>query len=101
MELNLSPTASLTQLGRLLIRLCYSERLKAVLKFAAELIASMAQMAAVQAVYENRTGSRMEGLFWFTGNPQYQKAAAGAFLSAGVFGTIAGGCGGCGSGRCW
>jgi hypothetical protein len=59
-------------------------------KFAAEIIASVAQMATVQAVFELAQGLAMEALFWFTGNPKYQQSATVHFVSAAAFGAIAG-----------
>lgn len=59
-------------------------------KFAAEVIASVAQMASVQAVFELAQGLAMTALAWFTGNPKFAKSAAGHYLAAAVFGGIAG-----------
>lgn len=59
-------------------------------KFAAEVIASVAQMAAVQAVFELAQGLAMTALAWFTGNPKFAKSAAEHYLAAAVFGGIAG-----------
>ena len=44
-------------------------------KFAAEVIASIAQMAVVQAVWELAQGFAMTALAWFTGNPKYAASA--------------------------
>lgn len=59
-------------------------------RFAAEVIASVAAMSAVQAVFQFAQGVAWSALFWFTGNPRYAKAASEAFISAAVFGSIAG-----------
>jgi hypothetical protein len=59
-------------------------------KFAAEVIASIAQTAIVQAVYELAQGLAMLALFHFTHNPKYAKSATTHFASAAVFGTIGG-----------
>jgi tape measure domain-containing protein len=59
-------------------------------KFAAEIIASLAATAAVQALYELAQGFAMLALGWFTNNPKYYKSATDHFISAAVFGTIAG-----------
>jgi hypothetical protein len=59
-------------------------------KFAAELIASIAAAAAVQAVYELAQGLAWTALNAFFPNPAYAKAAGLAFASAAVFGSIAG-----------
>ena len=59
-------------------------------KFAAEMIASIAQMAAVQAVYQAAQGLAWLALNFFLPNPAYYKAAMTAFASAAVFGGIAG-----------
>lgn len=59
-------------------------------KFAAEVIASVAQMAVVQAVFELAQGLAMSALFWFTGNPTYAKSAGEHYLAAAVFGGIGG-----------
>jgi hypothetical protein len=59
-------------------------------KFAAEMIASIAAMAAVQAVYELAQGLAWTALNYFFPNPKYAEAAAAAFASAAVFGSIAG-----------
>lgn len=59
-------------------------------KFAAEVIASIAQMSVVQAVYQLALGLAALALTWFTGNPKYAKAAGGHFASAAMFGMIGG-----------
>jgi hypothetical protein len=59
-------------------------------KFAAELIASLAASAAVQAVYQLAQGIAWSALFAFFPNPKYAEAAGMAFASAAVFGSIAG-----------
>lgn len=59
-------------------------------KFAAEMIASIAATAAVQAVYELAQGLAWLALNFFFPNPEYAKAASTAFVSAAVFGSIAG-----------
>lgn len=59
-------------------------------KFAAEVIATIAQMATVQAVFELAQGLAMLALSWFTGNPKYAASAGGHFASAAAFGLIAG-----------
>src|SRR5205085_328601 len=59
-------------------------------KFAAEVIASLAQMATVQAVFEFAQGLAMLALTWFTGNPKYAQSAGGHFAAAAAFGLIAG-----------
>jgi hypothetical protein len=59
-------------------------------KFAAEVIASIAQMAVVQAIFEAAQGLAMLALAWFTSNPKYAKSAAGHFASAAAFGMIGG-----------
>lgn len=59
-------------------------------KFAAEVIASVAQMAVVQAVFEFAQGLAMIALTWFTGNPKYAKSAGAHFAAAAAFGLIGG-----------
>jgi len=59
-------------------------------KFAAEMIASIAQMSIVQAVFELAQGFAMSALAWFTGNPAYAKSATEHYIAAAVFGGIAG-----------
>jgi hypothetical protein len=59
-------------------------------KFAAEVIASVAQMAAVKAVFELAEGLAALALFWFTNNPKFMKAATGHFIAAATYGAIAG-----------
>jgi len=59
-------------------------------KFAAEVIASIAEMAAVQAVYELAQGLAFLALNFFFPNPAYTAAATAAFQSAAAFGAIAG-----------
>ena len=67
-------------------------------KFAAEVIASIAQMSIVQAVFEGAQGLAMLALGWFTGNAKYFKSASDHFASAVAFGAIAGVAGGIGRG---
>lgn len=59
-------------------------------KFAAEVLASLAQMAVVQALFELAQGFAMLALGWFTGNAKYYKSAADHFIAAAVFGIIGG-----------
>lgn len=59
-------------------------------KFAAEMIAQIAAMAAVQAVYQLAQALAWTALNFFFPNPAYVKAAAAAYASAAVFGSIAG-----------
>jgi hypothetical protein len=59
-------------------------------KMAAEVVASIAQQAIVQSIYQGAMGLAWEGLFWFTGNPKYQEAANFAFGSAVAFGLVGG-----------
>lgn len=59
-------------------------------KFAAEVIASVAQMSVVQAVFEFAQGLAMSALFWFTGNAKYKKSSIEHFVAAAVFGSIGG-----------
>lgn len=59
-------------------------------KFAAEMIASIAQMAVVQAVWEAAQGVAMLALLWFTNNPKYAKSASAHFLAAATYGAIGG-----------
>lgn len=59
-------------------------------KFAAEIIASIAQAAIVQSIYELAQGLAMLALFHFTHNPKYAKSATTHFASAAVFGAIGG-----------
>ena len=59
-------------------------------KFAAEVIASVAQMAATKAVFEVAEGLAALALFWFTNNPKFMKAATGHFVAAAAYGAIAG-----------
>lgn len=58
-------------------------------KFAAEVIASIAQMAAVQAVFELAQGLAMLALNFFFPNPKYAASAATHFKAAAIFGGIA------------
>jgi hypothetical protein len=59
-------------------------------KFAAEVVASIASMAIVQAVWEVAQGLAMLALAWFTGNPKYGQSAGGHFAAAAMYGTIGG-----------
>lgn len=59
-------------------------------RFAAELIASIAASATVQAVYQLAQGLAWLALNAFFPNPKYAQAAGLAFASAAVFGSIAG-----------
>lgn len=59
-------------------------------KLAAEVVASLAQMAITQAVFELAEGLAMSALFWFTGNPKFAAAASFHYLSAAAFGAIGG-----------
>ena len=59
-------------------------------KFAAEVIASIAQMSVVQAIFEAAQGLAMLALTWFTGNPKYAASAGAHFASAAAFGIIGG-----------
>lgn len=59
-------------------------------KFAAEVIASVAQMAAVQAVWELAQALAMTALAWFTGNPKFALAAGAHYAAAAFYGAIAG-----------
>lgn len=59
-------------------------------KFAADLIASLAASAAVQALYQLAQGLAWLALNFFFPNPKYILAANTAFASAAVFGSIAG-----------
>jgi hypothetical protein len=59
-------------------------------KFAAEVIASIAQMAVVQSVWEAAQGLAMLALAWFSGNPKYFKSATDHFLAAAAFAVIGG-----------
>lgn len=59
-------------------------------KFAAEILASIAQMAIVQAVWELAQGFAMLALAYFTGNAKYGAAATAHFIAAGVYGAIGG-----------
>lgn len=59
-------------------------------KFAAEVLASIAQMAVVQAVFELAQGLAMTALTWFTGNPKYAASAGFHYASAAAYGAIAG-----------
>lgn len=58
-------------------------------KFAAEVIASVAQMAAVQAVFELAQGLAMLALNFFFPNPKYAASAVLHLKAAAVFGAIA------------
>ena len=59
-------------------------------KFAAEVLASIAQMAVVQAVFELAQGFAMLALTWFTGNPKFAASAGAHFTAAAAFGIIGG-----------
>lgn len=59
-------------------------------KFAAEVIASIAQMAVVQAIWEGAQGLAMLALTWFTGNPKYAASAGAHFAAAAAYGIVAG-----------
>ena len=59
-------------------------------KFAAEVIASIAQMAVVQALWEAAQGLAMTALTWFTGNPRFAKSAAAHFAAAATYGALGG-----------
>lgn len=59
-------------------------------KFAAEMLASVAQMAIVQAVWEAAQGFAMLALSWFTGNPKYAASATAHFTAAAIYGTVGG-----------
>jgi hypothetical protein len=59
-------------------------------KFAAEIIASVAQMAIVQAVWELAQGFAMLALTYFTGNPKYAAAAGAHFTAAAIYGIVGG-----------
>lgn len=59
-------------------------------KFAAEVIASIAQMAVVQAVWEAAQGLAMLALAYFTGNPKYAASAKAHFAAAAAFGIVGG-----------
>ena len=58
-------------------------------KFAAEMLASIAQMAAVQAIFELAQGFAMLALAYF-GHPMAGPSATQHFIAAGVYGAIAG-----------
>lgn len=59
-------------------------------RFAAEVIASIAQMAIVQAVWEAAQGLAMLALGYFTSNPKYYASAKAHFAAAAVYGLIGG-----------
>lgn len=59
-------------------------------KMAAEVIASIAQMAIVQSIFELAQGFAMLALTWFTGNPKYAKSAGDHFAAAAMFGIVGG-----------
>lgn len=59
-------------------------------KFAAEVIASLAAQATVQALYQFAQGLAWLALNFFFPNPKYAMAATTAFASAAAFGAIAG-----------
>jgi len=59
-------------------------------KFAAEVIASIAQMAAVQAVFELAQGLAMLALAYFGFHPKAAISATEHFAAAAIFGTVAG-----------
>jgi hypothetical protein len=59
-------------------------------KFAAETIASIAQMAVVQAISEGALAAAMYGLFYFTGSAHFLKSAIAHGEAALAFGLVAG-----------
>lgn len=59
-------------------------------KFAAEVIASIAQMAVVKAVWEGAEAAAMFALAWFTGNPKFLKSAHEHLWAAGAYAAVAG-----------
>lgn len=59
-------------------------------KFAAEVIASVAQMAVVQAIFEAAQGLAMLALTYFTGNPKYAASAGAHFAAAAAYGLVGG-----------
>lgn len=59
-------------------------------KFAAEVLASLAQMAIVKAIFEAAEGLAMLALTYFTGNPKYAASAGFHFASAAAYGAIGG-----------
>lgn len=59
-------------------------------KIAAEVIASIAQQATIQAIYEAAQGLAMLALTYFTGNPKYALSAGAHFAAAAAYGLIAG-----------
>lgn len=60
-------------------------------RFAAEVIASIAQMAATQAIFELAQGLAMLALAYFFPKVEYFKSSAAHFAAAGVFGAVAAG----------
>ncbi|MDT5061531.1 MAG: hypothetical protein QOH63_1990 [Acidobacteriota bacterium] len=58
-------------------------------KWAAEMIASVAQMAVVQAIFEAAQAAAMYGLFYFTGNASFLKSAIAHGQAALMFGLVA------------
>lgn len=59
-------------------------------KVAAEMIASIAQMALVQALWEMAQWAAMTALFYFTGNPKFALAAGAHLTAAIIYGAIGG-----------
>lgn len=59
-------------------------------KFAAEVIASVAQMAVVQALWEMAQWAAMVALLYFTGNPKYALAAGAHLTAAIIYGAVGG-----------
>jgi hypothetical protein len=59
-------------------------------KFAVEVVASIAQMSIVQAVFELAQGLAMSALAYFTGDANFAKSATFHYLSAAAFGAIGG-----------
>ena len=67
-------------------------------KFAAEVIASVAQMAIVKAVFEAAEALAMLALAYFTGNPKYIASAKAHGLAALAYGAVGGVAAGAGRG---
>lgn len=59
-------------------------------KFAAEILSSVAAMAAAQAVFELAQGFAALALTYFTGNPKYAASAGAHFTAAAIYGVAAG-----------
>lgn len=59
-------------------------------KFAAEMIAAVAQMAIVQALWEAAQGFAMLALSWFIPDPRYIKSATSHFTAAAMYAGIGG-----------